>query len=84
MDNKHPVTKRISRSRLIPALAVLIIAAAFALAGCTLPKTGGGSSAVKSGPAMPDKNAADIQAIDAEALPEYDGHPYVTVNGNVP
>lgn len=84
MDNKHPVTKRISRSRLIPALAVLIIAAAFALAGCTLPKTGDGSSAVKSGPAMPDKNAADIQAIDAEALPEYDGHHYVTVNGNVP
>jgi hypothetical protein len=84
MDNKHPVTKRISRSRIMPALAVLIIAMAFALAGCTLPKTGGGSSPVKSGPALPDKNAADIEAVDAEALPEYDGHHYVTVNGNVP
>lgn len=40
--------------------------------------------AVKAGPESGDENYSSVDMIDGSALPEYDGHHYVIVNGNVP
>ena len=42
------------------------------------------STTVETGPAAEDGETGDVPAVDADNLPEYDGHHYVTVNGNVP
>ena len=42
------------------------------------------STAVEAGPAASDDGAGNVAVIDPDDLPEYDGHHYVTVNGNVP
>ena len=42
------------------------------------------STTVETGPAAADGETGDVPAVDADNLPEYDGHHYVTVNGNVP
>lgn len=42
------------------------------------------STAVEAGPAAAEGETGNVPAVDPEHLPEYDGHHYVTVNGNVP
>lgn len=42
------------------------------------------NAAVEAGPSASDDGAGNVAVIDPDDLPEYDGHHYVTVNGNVP
>ena len=42
------------------------------------------NTSVGAGPAADGGDIADVTAVDAEHLPAYDGHHYVTVNGSVP
>ena len=42
------------------------------------------NSSVEAGPAASGGDTADVPSLDADHLPVYDGHHYVTVNGNAP
>lgn len=83
--NKH------AGSRLIPALCILLVlllvaAGRFYFAKKETAQTQQSQQSVSApaAPASQDGNAGEIASIDPAALPEYDGHYFVIVNGNVP
>ena len=47
-------------------------------------QTKAGQGSVDAGPAASDNDARNVDSVDADHLPDYDGHHFVTVNGNKP
>ena len=56
----------------------------FGIRAKTADDTGPQNVSVDAGPEAADTDAGDTAALDAGNLPEYDGHHYVTVSGNLP
>lgn len=88
-DNHCEKTNNKSQRTLALAVLLLILIA-FAylkisdLTGGSDSGQTGNSQSITAGTEKNDGNIGDVASIDPDALPEYDGHNYVTINGSVP